>query len=341
VTLSELKQHLYSLPDHPDWIPYRTSYYKENWGFCLSQKLLDSLGEGEYEVVIDSSLSDGHLTYGEYFIQGETDDEVLLSCHCCHPSLCNDNLSGIALTSILAKVLTPLTLRYSYRFLFIPGAIGSITWLAQNESRASRIKHGLVVTGVGDSGPLHYKRSRQEMAEIDRTVEHVLKHSGQPYHIRDFSPYGYDERQYCSPGFNLAVGSLTRTPHGQYPQYHTSADDLNFISSESLIGSLLTYVAVLRVLEGNETYLNRQPYCEVRLGKRGLYRTVGGQASQPVQEDAMLWVLNQSDGTHSLLAIAEKAKLPFGVIREAADTLLAHQLLERVASTAESGGRFS
>src|SRR5512146_371214 len=228
--LSELKNHLYSLPDHPDWIPYRTSYYKENWGFCLSQKLLDSLEEGEYEVVIDSSLSDGHLTYGEYFIAGESDDEVLLSCHCCHPSLCNDNLSGIALTSMLAKLLTPLTLRYSYRFLFIPGAIGSITWLAQNESRATRIKHGLVVTGVGDSGPLHYKKSRRGAAEIDRAVEHVLKHSGQPYHIRDFSPYGYDERQYCSPGFNLPVGSLTRTPHGQYPQYHTSADDLDFIS---------------------------------------------------------------------------------------------------------------
>ena len=338
IPLSELKNHLYSLPDHPEWIPYRTSYYKENWGFCLSQKQLDSLEEGEYEVVIDSSLEDGHLTYGEYFIQGETEEEVLLSCHCCHPSLCNDNLSGIALTSTLAKVLTPLALRYSYRFLFIPGAIGSITWLAQNESRVARIKHGLVVTGVGDSGQLHYKRSRHGEAEIDRAVEHVLKHSGQPYQIRDFSPYGYDERQYCSPGFNLEVGSLTRTPHGQYPQYHTSGDDLNFISLQSLTDSLMAYVAVLRVLEGNETYRNRHPYCEVRLGKRGLYRTVGGQTSQPAQEEAMLWVLNQSDGTHSLLMIAGRAKLSFDLIREAADTLLAHQLLERVVPSPEPEG---
>jgi aminopeptidase-like protein len=328
VTLSELKEHLYSLPEHPDWIPYRTSYYKENWGFCLSQKQLDSLEEGEYEVVIDSSLKDGYLTYGEYFIQGETDDEVLLSCHCCHPSLCNDNLSGIAVTSTLAKVLTPLALRYSYRFLFIPGAIGSITWLARNESKVARIKHGLVVTGVGDSGQLHYKRSRRGDAEIDRAVEHVLKHCGQPYQIRDFSPYGYDERQYCSAGFNLAVGSLTRTPHGQYPQYHTSADNLDFISSQSLVDSFAAYLAVLRVLEGNRRYRNLIPKCEVRLGKRGLYRSVGGQTVQPMNEEAMLWILNYSDGTHSLLEIAEKAGLAFDVVRHAAKTLEQHGILE-------------
>lgn len=330
VTLSELKYHLHSLPDHPDWIPYRTSYYKENWGFCLSQKQLDSLEEGEYEVLIDSSLEDGHLTYGEYFIQGETNDEVLLSCHCCHPSLCNDNLSGIALTSMLAKVLSPLALRYSYRFLFIPGAIGSITWLARNESRADRIKHGLVVTGVGDSGQLHYKRSRHGGAEIDRAAEHVLKHSGQPYQIRDFSPYGYDERQYCSPGFNLAVGSLTRTPHGQYPQYHTSADDLNFVSSQAMTDSLMAYLAVLRVLEGNGRYRNLNPKCEARLGKRGLYRTVGGQIEQPLRELAMLWVLNLSDGNHTLLDIADRAGIKFDLVHEVADVLRVSGLLEEL-----------
>jgi len=330
VTLSELKEHLYSLPEHPDWIPYRTSYYKENWGFCLSQKQMDSLEEGEYEVVIDASLKDGSLTYGEYFIQGETDEEVLLSCHCCHPSLCNDNLSGIAVISALAKALTPLTLRYSYRFLFIPGMIGSITWLARNESIVARIKHGLVVSGVGDLGQLHYKRSRRGDAEIDRAAEHVLKYSGRPYQIRDFSPYGYDERQYCSPGFNLAVGALTRTPHGQYPQYHTSADDLSFISPQSLTDSLMTYAAVLRVLEGNRRYRNLNPKCEARLGKRGLYRTVGGQIDQPLRELAMLWVLNLSDGVHTLLDIADRAGIPFDLVREAADALSACDLLEEI-----------
>lgn len=326
--LSELKNHLYSLPDHPDWIPYRTSYYKDNWGFCLSQTQLVGLEEGQYEVVIDSSLENGHLTYGEYFIQGESEQEVLFSCHCCHPSLCNDNLSGIALTSTLAKILSPLKLRYSYRFLFVPGAIGSITWLARNEPAAAKIKHGLVVTGVGDAGSFHYKRSRHGDAEIDRVVEHVLKHSGQPYQIRDFSPYGYDERQYCSPGFNLAVGSLTRTPHGEYPQYHTSADDLAFVNESALFDSLSVYLRVIRVVEANMIYRNLAPKCEVRLGKRGLYRTVGGDASQPLSELALLWVLNLSDGTYSLLDVANRSGLSFDIVQSAAGALVDKGLLK-------------
>ena len=325
--LEELKHHLYSLSDHPDWIPYRTSYYKENWGFCLSQKQLDSLEEGEYEVVIDSSLEDGHLTYGEYRIQGESEEEVLFSCHCCHPSLCNDNLSGIALTSRLAKMLRGLSLRYSYRFLFIPGAIGSITWLSMNEGMTSRIKHGLVVTGVGDSGTFHYKKSRRGNAEIDRVVQYVLKQSEKLYQVRDFSPYGYDERQYCSPGFNLPIGSLTRTPHGTYPQYHTSADNLEFVSADALAESLSIYLEVVRTLENNRYYLNLNPKCEVRLGKRGLYRTVGGEIKQPLNEFATLWILNLSDGGYSLLDIAERANLPFHVIHEATEKLLNQGLL--------------
>jgi len=330
VPLQELKHHLYSLPDHPEWIPYRTSYYKENWGFCLSQKQLDSLEEGEYEVVIDSSLENGHLTYGEYRIQGESDEEVLLSCHCCHPSLCNDNLSGIALTSRLAEILTGLPLRYSYRFLFIPGAIGSITWLSKNEEVASWIKHGLVVTGVGDSGTFHYKKSRRGDAEIDRVVQYVLKHSGKPYQVRDFSPYGYDERQYCSPGFNLPVGSLTRSPHGLYPQYHTSADDLNFVSTGALVESLSIYLEVVRVLENNRRYQNLNPKCEVRLGKRGLYRTIGGEIGQPLNELALLWVLNLSDGSNSLLDISERSGLLFDDVESAAEALLGKGLLKSV-----------
>jgi aminopeptidase-like protein len=326
--LQKLKQHLYSLPDYPEWIPYRTSYYKENWGFCLSQKQLDSLEDGEYEIVVDSSLEDGHLTIGEYRIQGESDEEVLFSCHCCHPSLCNDNLSGIALTTALARILSSLSLRYSYRFLFIPGAIGSITWLSRNEALASRIKHGLVVTGVGDSGTFHYKKSRRGDAEIDRIVENVLKHSGKAYQLRDFSPYGYDERQYCSPGFNLPVGSLTRSQHGTYPQYHTSADNLDFVSADSMVESLLMYLNVIRELEHNRHYQNLNPKCEVRLGKRGLYRTTGGDTVQPLNELALLWVLNLSDGSNSLLDISERSGLPFDDVGSAAKALLEKGLLE-------------
>ena len=328
--LRELKQHLYSLPDQPERIPYRTSYYKENWGFCLSQKQLDSLEDGEYEVVIDSSLQDGHLTYGEYYLPGEVDDEVLFSCHCCHPSLANDNLSGITLTSYLAKLLASRHLRYSYRFLFIPGAIGSITWLWKNEEVASRIKHGLVVTGVGDSGQFHYKKSRRGDAEIDSVIQYVLKHSRHPYQVRDFSPYGYDERQYCSPGFNMPVGSLTRSPHGTYPQYHTSADNLEFVSANALAGSLSIYLEVIRVLENNRRYLNLNPKCEVRLGKRDLYRTVGGEIGQPLNELALLWVLNLSDGSNSLLDISERSGLAFDDVTIATRVLLGKGLLRPV-----------
>ena len=224
--LAELRKHLFSRPDRPDVVPYRTSYYAESWGFCVSHRQLEQMPEGEYEVVIDSTLEAGSLTYGEYYLRGATDDEVLISCHICHPSLANDNLSGMALVAHLARHLSSRPRRYSYRFLFIPGTIGSITWLARNEEQASRIRHGLVVTGVGDPGPFTYKRSRRGDAEIDRAAAHVLRHAGGPYSIRDFSPYGYDERQFCSPGFNLPVGCLMRTPHGEYPEYHTSADDL-------------------------------------------------------------------------------------------------------------------
>jgi aminopeptidase-like protein len=328
--LAQLKEHLFSIPERPGWIPYRTSYYKENWGFCLSYNEMQNLEDGEYEVCIDSSLEDGHLTYGEYFLQGKTSEEVLLSCHSCHPSLCNDNLSGVALTTFLAELLTPLSLRYSYRFLFIPGSIGSIAWLSANEHRVSSIKHGLVVACVGDPGHLTYKKSRRGDAEIDTAVQHVLKHSGQEYSIREFSPYGYDERQFCSPGFNLPVGSLTRTPHGEYPEYHTSADNLALVQPEYLADSLDKYLAVIEVLENNKIYLNQNPKCEPQLGKRGLYTAVGGRRDSAKTEMAILWVLNLSDGEHSLLDIAETSGLTLAVVVEAADALSGHGLLKEV-----------
>jgi aminopeptidase-like protein len=329
--LSELKEHLFSIPEHPDWVPYRTSYYKENWGFCVSHKMLQSLTDDTYEVCIDTTLEDGHLTYGEYVIPGQTDDEVLISCHSCHPSLCNDNLSGISLATFLAKILTPLSLRYTYRFVFIPGTIGSITWLSRHESDVHRIKHGLVVACVGDPGPMTYKKSRRGQVEIDRAVLHVLKRSGQEFCVKEFSPYGYDERQYCSPGFNLPVGSLTRTPHGQFPQYHTSADNLDFVQPRYIAESLKTYLKVVDILENNRVYLNTNPKCEPQLGKRGLYEALGGRTDSPVREYAieyaMLWVLNMSDGAHSLLEIAERANLSFDVVSKAAEMLGQNGLL--------------
>jgi aminopeptidase-like protein len=330
--LEELKSHLHTLPDRPDWIPYRTSYYKETWGFCLSQRHLETLEPGEYEVKIDSTLTDGSLSYGEHFLRGRTSDEVLISCHVCHPSLANDNLSGMALAVKLAELLAGASLRYSYRFLFIPGTIGSITWLARNSERARQIRHGLVVTCVGDSGCLHYKRSRQGNAEIDRAVIKALRDRRQELQVRDFSPYGYDERQYCSPGFNLPVGSLTRSPHGSFPQYHTSADNLDFVRPEALADSFAAYLSVIGILEGNARYQNLNPCCEPQLGKRGLYRSIGGLPDAGQLESALLWVLNLSDSTHSLLEIAERADLPFELIHQAAETLVSHNLLEERTS---------
>jgi aminopeptidase-like protein len=328
LSFNELKEHLFTLPSQPEWIPYRTSYYKENWGFCLSHKQLLEMKDEEYEVCIDSSLEDGHLTYGECYLKGERDDEVLISCHVCHPSLCNDNLSGIALAVCLAKSLRQLSLRYSYRFLFIPATIGSITWLCRNEDQISRIKHGLVVACMGDPGPSTYKKSRQGEAEIDKAVLHVLKHSGQGYEVQDFSPYGYDERQFCSPGFNLPVGCLMRTPHGCFPEYHTSADNLNFVQPPYLADSFLKCLFVLHVLENNKTYLNQNSKCEPQLGKRGLYRPTGGQQESVINELALLWVLNLSDGSHTLLDIADRSELEFSLIKDAADALLEHGLLK-------------
>ena len=326
--LAELRPHLFTLPDHPEWIPYRTSYYKENWGFCLRHTDLERLPDDEYDVVIDSSLQPGSLTYGECYVPGEISDEILVSCHVCHPSMCNDNLSGITVAVKLAETIAMSQRRYSYRFLFIPGTIGSITWLAQNEQTVSRIKHGIVLTGVGDEGNITYKKSRQGNAEIDRAMAHVLRHSGETSTIIDFFPYGYDERQYCSPGFDLPVGCFMRAPHGQYPEYHSSADNLGFVKTESLVQSYGRCLEVLELLEGNRAYMNQNPKCEPQLGRRGLYRAVAGQQEKQWTELALFWVLNASDGHHTLLDIAERADLPFRKIQSAADALLEVGLLK-------------
>ena len=329
VSLAELQTHLFSLPNHPEWIPYRTSYYRENWGFCLPHRQREQLREEEYEVYIDASLREGHLSYGELYLPGESDEEVLFSCHSCHPSLCNDNLSGMAVTAFLARHLTAGARRLSYRFLFIPGTIGSITWLSLNEAKLSSIKYGLVLSCLGDRGGLTYKRSRRGDCEVDRVVAHILKHSGRPFQIVDFSPYGYDERQFCSPGINLPIGRLSRTSNGCYPEYHTSADDLDFVCPESLDDSLERLLAIVEVLEENKTYLNLNAKCEPQLGKRGLYRTIGGAPDGEARELAMLWVLNQSDGRNSLLDIAERSDQPFHRILEAALVLEEEHLLQR------------
>jgi aminopeptidase-like protein len=328
--LEELRPHLHSLPDQPEWIPYRTSYYAENWGFCLTHSQLSGLTDRFYRVVIDSDLAPGHLTYGELRIPGETDDTVLFSCHICHPSLANDNLSGIAVATMLARHIQTLRRRYSYRFLFIPGTIGSLTWLARNEDNLGRITHGLVLSCLGDAGGMTYKQSRRGDAAIDRIVAHVLSHDEIRHSIRPFIPYGYDERQYCSPGFNLPVGCLMRTPNGEYPEYHSSADNLSLLRAQSLAHSLDVLRRIVAVIEGDGFYRSRNPKGEPQLGRRGLYAAMGGHRSVGYDQMALLWVLNLADGRHSLLDMAGRAGVPFGAIRAAADALLSVNLLESI-----------
>ena len=333
--LEELRHHLFSLPDRPDLIPYRTSYYEESWGFCLTHNDLLMLEDGDYEVCVDTSLEPGSLTYGEVFIPGASDEEELFSTHVCHPSLANDNLSGIALLTFLGRLLRARSLRYSYRLLFIPGTIGSIVWLSRNEANVGRIRHGLVVTGIGDAAPFTYKSSRRGDADIDRAVQHVLRTTHDDARVVDFSPYGYDERQFCSPGFNLPVGRLGRSVHGEYPEYHTSGDNLEFIRPAQLAGALETVIDIVNVLEGNRRFVNQNPRCEPQLGRRGLYRAVGGAFDSKSTEMALLWVLNYSDGEHDLLDIASRAALPFDAVKRAADLLVDHGLLALVPAREE------
>ncbi|MFN7962732.1 MAG: DUF4910 domain-containing protein [Thermoanaerobaculia bacterium] len=317
---AELEGHLHSLPEQPELIPYRTSYYQENWGFCLPHRLRQTLPEGEYEVLVASELFAGSLSYGELFLPGRESREVLVSAHLCHPSLANDNLSGLAVACFLARELASRERRFGYRFLLLPGTIGSLVWLSRNEEAARRVEAGLVAANLGDAGGFHYKRSRRGDARIDRAVAHVLASAGLPHELADFEPFGYDERQYCSPGFNLPVGSLTRTPWGRYPEYHTSADNLELVRAASLGESLAVYERVIRLLEADRRYLNLSPKGEPQLGRRGLYRAVGGQGARQ-RELALLWMLNQSDGEQRLLDIAERSGLPFEALLEAATDL--------------------
>ncbi|MDQ3001641.1 MAG: DUF4910 domain-containing protein [Fibrobacterota bacterium] len=321
MTLEELHPRLHSLPSKPGLIPFRNSFYKDDWGFCLTHSALQNLKQGNYEVCIDSSLTQGSLTYGEITLPGTSKEEVLISCHVCHPSLANDNLSGIAVAREIATLLSKITHRYTYRILFLPVTIGAITWLARNQDNLQWVRHGLVLSLLGDAGPMTYKRSRQGDSEVDLAAGHIFKHAAKGSTVEDFIPYGYDERQFCSPGFNLPVGCLMRTPHGRFPEYHTSGDNLDFIKPDSLKDSLTTCLAILDVLENNGVYVNQNPKGEPQLGRRGLYRAMADRGNDDWNEMAMLWSLNLGDGEHTLLEVAERSGLPFTQILQATEAL--------------------
>ena len=329
VSRDELSAHVHTLPEQPDLVPYRTGYYAERWGFCLPHRVWEGMDDPHYRVVVDSSLAPGSLTYGELLIPGRESDEVLISVHCCHPSLANDNLSGIAVATEIARHLLERDNRLTYRLLFIPATIGSLTWLARNETVIPCIAHGLVLSCVGDNGSFHYKKSRRGDAMIDRSVAHVLRSNNVGHEIMAFSPYGYDERQYCSPGYDLPVGCFMRSPNGTFPEYHTSADNLQFVTPTALEESLNILLQTIDVLERNVTYARVDGRGEPQLGRRGLYRAISGQKDQAAAQMALVWVLNLADGRHSLLDIAERSGLTFGQVATAAEAAVGADLIRR------------
>ncbi|MGB3541283.1 DUF4910 domain-containing protein [Rubrivirga sp.] len=326
LTFDDLRPHLHSLPDQPDLVPYRTSYYGDSWGFCLAHRDLEAIESAAgrdrvLEVVVDAEKRRGSMSYGEVVFEGETDAEILLSAHACHPALANDNAASIAVATMLAeRLLDRPKPRHTVRFVFAPGTIGAITWLDRNRDRLDRIVGGFVLANLGDAGPMVYKRSRPGTlgtpAPADRALEVAARDLDVALEVRPFAPTGYDERQYGSPGFNLPIGRLTRTPHGEYPEYHTSGDDLDLVKPWALEESLFVLEAAVCALDADARYLNRKPHGEPQLGRRGLYNALGGPGASQAQQ-AMLWVLNLSDGEHSALEVAQRSGLPFDAVRRA------------------------
>lgn len=326
LALPELQPHLHSLPDRPHLVPFVNSYYTEAWGFCLRHDRRLALQDGAYEVLIDSTLEPGSLTYGEHVIPGRADDELLISAHVCHPSLANENLSGLAASVELAGRLAAADLRHTVRFVFAPATVGAITWLARNEARVARIVAGLTLTSLADGAPLTYKKTVDGDLTVDVAAQSVLEESGAHHRIIDFYPFGYDERQYNSPGFRAPVGSFMRAIHGQTPEYHTSGDDLGLIDVGRLDEAIDVIEAVIRRVDEARVLRNRAPHGEPQLGRRGIYDAVGG-STIPDFQLAMLWVLNLSDGRRDMRAIARRSSLPLETIEAAADLLVEHDLL--------------
>ncbi len=333
LSLAELQGHLHSLPYKPDAIPYVTSYYSPYWGFCLSHRQREQLVEGEYQVVVDTDHIDGSLTLSDAVLPGRSRQEILLSSYTCHPSLAVNELSGPLVCAFLYRELATLEERYyTYRFVLAPETIGSICYLHRHGEHLKRhLAAGFVITCNGHDAPFTYQRSRAGNSLADRATEYVLRKRHPGFHrLRDFRPTGSDERQYCSPGFNLPVGSLMRTPYAEYPEYHTSLDNKAIVSFKAMAQSVKTYTEICRVLEMNRRYLNLQPHGEPQLGKRGLYPSLGTQSHVERRIEALLWLLNYSDGEHDLLDIAERSGLDIGELHQAARDCLAKGLIREL-----------
>lgn len=331
ISKKELMKHVHTLPSMPRAIPYLTSYYQERWGFCVEQRRLSEFRDKRYEVVIDSTLKKGHLTIGEGFIKGRTNNEILLSTYICHPSMANNELSGPIVQTLIYKHLLKRkrNLKYSYRFLYLPETIGAIVYLSRYGRRMKKkVKAGYVITCVGDDAPFTYKKSRRGDSLADRAALNVLRASSKPYRVVDWFPSGSDERQYGSPGFDLPVGSLMRSMYGTYKEYHTSLDNRSFIKEKAIAESAQTYLNIIEGLEVNDVYINQHPNCEPQLGKRGLYPTLGSQREIDGSVKKIMWLLGFGDGKHDVLDIADKLALPAASLKPEVELLLKEGLLK-------------
>jgi aminopeptidase-like protein len=322
VTRAELDEHLHSSPDQPDAIPYVTSYHEHRWGMCLPHRQRLALPEGRYQVVIDTAFADGALTISEAVLEGESRMEVLFSVDTCHPSMANNELSGPLVAAFLCRMLSKQPRRLTYRFVFLPETIGSLAYLQLRGSLfRERLLAGYVLTCIGLDKPLTYKRSRRGHSLADRAAEYALgRGEGAPAEVIDFTPASFssDERQYCSPGFNLPVGAISRGRIGEFPEYHTSRDNRDLVSFASMSQTVHALAGICDVLDANVTFKNLLPSGEPQLSKRGLYPTLGAPRDRRAAIDATMWVLNQSDGGHDLLAIAERSGIDIHVLAERA-----------------------
>jgi len=329
LNLKELQKHLYSIPEQPSAIPYVTSYYEERWGFCLSQDERDLLEEGDYLVFIDTKLFNGSLTYGEIFIKGQSDKEIFLSTYICHPSMANNELSGIVVSSYISKWLSnKRDNRFSYRFVFVPETIGSIAYLSKHHiNLKKKVVAGFNVSCVGDERSYSYLPSRNGNTISDKVAKHVLKWTDPNYVTYSWLDRGSDERQYCAPGIDLPIASLLRTKYGEYPEYHTSLDNLdNVVTPKGLEGGYWALRRALELIEKNNIY-KVNFMCEPQMGRRGLYPTLSKKNSDE-QIRLMMNFISLCDGEHSLLDIAEKINCPAWELYELTEKLVSHDLIK-------------
>ena len=330
ISHEELMEHIYTLPEIPEAIPYLTSYYKERWGFCLEHQRLKELNQDKYEIFIDSELKNGSMSIGEGFIKGKIDKEVLLSTYLCHPSMGNNELSGPIVQTLLYNWLLERKdkLKYSYRFLYLPETIGSITYLSLfGENLKKNVVAGYVINCIGDRGKFTYKKSRQGNSLADKAALNILNNLNEDFNLYEWFPAGSDERQYCSLGFNLPIGSLMRSMYGTYKEYHTSLDNLDFIPLEELYKSFEIYKKILMNIEINEKLEAVHKNCEPKLDKRGLYPTLGSQkeTTDSIKKRMYLWAF--SDGYNDLIDIANKLKCNAYEMKNEKDELIDKKLI--------------